>query len=240
MEPVNVNPHSLSQGMNLTASILANTTVNLSTWHLKAADEFASKCRELMSNAQAPWPQTNWESSVYHANAAVMLAAAALEASINELYSTAVEGGASSFSPEITANLNQLASDWLVTKNNPTEQVKAGQDKSLSKILRKYNHVLHVCGIATLYDHTSQAQRLIDLRNSLMHFIPESDSHLIKHDELERKLKPLFPSCEFTNSTDMVWFPFKCLGAGCATWAVDTVKAFSADFCSKLSMAPRL
>jgi hypothetical protein len=38
----------------------------------------------------------------------------------------------------------------------------------------------------------------------------------------------------------MVWFPHKCLGAGCAEWAVESAIHFSHQFVSILGIRERL
>jgi hypothetical protein len=38
----------------------------------------------------------------------------------------------------------------------------------------------------------------------------------------------------------MVWFPHKCLGAGCAEWAIESTVRFSCQFVNTLGIRERL
>ena len=232
-----IQPDNLSQGVSLSMATFAQVKVNISRAHLAAAQMFASECEQIaVQQGAMVWPQKDWDSSRYRANAAVMLAAAALEASINEFYLEANDGNSNSLGQLSKAQINALSADWS-TKVEPPK----GKGR-LMGILEKYNHALDVCGVALytrkngIYD---SAVSLVALRNALVHFKPEWDNGLTRHADLEKDLKPRFPSCKLTDQLSMVWFPNKCLGAGCAQWAVDTVRALSADFCLKLQIPDR-
>jgi len=234
-----IQPDNISTGLFFTADIKASTRINLAIYHLAAAESFAAESDAIANRTKhLKWPDNDWQKSFQQASAAVMMATAALEANINEFYMD-VADSTTSVSQLAPTHRTQLATDWASPKNIITK-LQSGQQTNLSKILRKYNHALSVCGAQPFYDANSEAQRLIDLRNALMHFQPESDSNLVNHKALEVSLGALFAPCALTAQTDMVWFPFKGIGAGCAKWAIQTAKNLSVDFCGKLGIVQRL
>jgi hypothetical protein len=86
------------------------------------------------------------------------------------------------------------------------------------------------------------ASSLVILRNAIIHFKPEWDDERRSHQTLEKRLSNLFRPSELTAQArgGMVWFPYKCLGAGCARWAIDTVIKFNQKFSQKMEIRERL
>ena len=112
-------------------------------------------------------------------------------------------------------------------------------------ILRKYQIILAACGHAPLPEGEAPFQSCADLvilRNELVHFKPEWDHELKRHKKLESRLSTKFTQNQLSTQSvgTMVWFPHRCLGAGCAEWACATVQAFSVAFWQKLGAASRL
>ena len=57
-------------------------------------------------------------------------------------------------------------------------------------------------------------------------------------ESLEKRLRTKFPPNALVPAK-APWFPDRCLGAGCATWAVKTVQVFSDDFCHRMGIPTR-
>jgi hypothetical protein len=53
-------------------------------------------------------------------------------------------------------------------------------------------------------------------------------------DSMERKLKHQFRSNQLMKGIGNPYFPEHCLGAGCAEWATDSVRAFADAFFSRV------
>lgn len=86
----------------------------------------------------------------------------------------------------------------------------------------------------------SNAMALVTLRNELIHTEPEWQN--LKHwipksqkdmHKIEKKLRGKFQLNNLAEDHEP-FFPTKCLGVGCAKWAIDTSLNFDLDFCSKM------
>ena len=113
-----------------------------------------------------------------------------------------------------------------------------------TNILAKYQRVLAVCGkdrLAKGAEPYQSADTLIDLRNAVVHFKPEWGDELAEHARLEKRLSSKFEDCALASRATghMVWFPGRCLGLGCANWAVGTVERFVGEFCGRLGIRGR-
>jgi hypothetical protein len=71
---------------------------------------------------------------------------------------------------------------------------------------------------------------LILLRNRIVHFRPKT---AIGTDmsELDRQLSKKFPPSVMITTTGNPYFPDRCLGAGCAEWAVRAARALADEIC---------
>jgi len=217
-----------SAAATMTASAAAK--VNLSGRHLEAANLFVLHCKDLeLKHAKDPWPKQCWEQHQSYATAAIVLSSAALEAAINEFFSSAedhvIRGirmpAISNFSESTIQLLNEL---WHIVERSNT--------------LEKYQVALTACQRDPLPrgDTTYQnARDLLSLRNSLIHFRPEWDNDLDDHAKLERRLNGKFPENTLAPHA-ITWFPSKCLGAGSGEWACRSVKQFSKEFCERLKI----
>ena len=77
------------------------------------------------------------------------------------------------------------------------------------------------------------------LRNALVHYKPEWDTELKEHRNLEDRLDGRFPLNPYAHS-NYAFFPKKCLGHGCAAWAVETSVAFLEEFFDRMNLPQRL
>jgi hypothetical protein len=84
----------------------------------------------------------------------------------------------------------------------------------------------------------SDAKLLIRLRNALIHYEPLSSTSSAKSSQSEeQKFRGKFPINPLTGSKTP-FFPERCLGHGCAKWAVESSVTFVDQFCSKLGIEP--
>lgn len=86
---------------------------------------------------------------------------------------------------------------------------------------------------------------LVKLRNALIHYEPEWIPHLsetnrneVKPHKFEGMFKGKFKENPMVGVGDP-FFPDKCLGHGCAKWAVISSKNFVDEFFSRLGLTPR-
>jgi hypothetical protein len=201
-------------------------------FHLNSAARFASTCVAIENEEKhLEWPQPKWEEARSNALAAVLLSAASLESSINEFYQQAVDKDRNAMEALTENQIKFLAELWP-----EIEQFSP---------LRKHQIVLVAMGYESMnkgQEPYRSADGLMRLRNALVHFKPEWDDELKEHQSLEKRLSKLFPVSALAGRAkgQMVWFPHKCLGAGCAEWAVESAIQFSHQFVSILGVRERL
>ena len=194
--------------------------------HLQAAEFFTSKAREMETNIPKP-NETQFSEHRAYVTAAVLSAVSFLEASINELYLSAIDQSLTAL-PGFDARLFQLlARFWTENERSP--------------ILDKYQDMLLLAGKDRFLPGVPPYQPVNDvvkLRDALVHYKPEWQDEAGQSQNLEKRLHRKFPLNPYASSGSL-WFPHQCLGAGCAQWAVDTTRNFSDSFCDRLTIPRR-
>jgi hypothetical protein len=204
----------------------------LSQFHLSSAARFALACAKIESEEKhMEWPQPRWDEARSNALAAVLLAAASLESSVNEFYQQAVDRDKNALNPLSESQMQLLAELWPeIEKLSPLRKhqvaLVAMKQEPMSKGQEPYR----------------SADGLVRLRNALLHFRPEWDDDLKNHRSLEQRLSQLFPVSALADRAQgqMAWFPHKCLSAGCAEWAIESTVRFSQHFVNTLGIRERL
>lgn len=200
---------------------------SFSRQHLGAAKHFAKRADEIEVVAtQVPDDSLLSQHRAY-ITGAVISTVAALEASINELYLEAQDENPHTMKGLDDTAVALLAQFWPDIERYP--------------ILHKYRTALLIVGAKKLdkggppYQDT---ESLIKLRDALVHYKPEWDDELDVHGSLERRLSGKFIENRLAPSGSL-WFPHKCLGSGCAQWAVDTAMIFMSEFCRRAQIPER-
>ncbi|WP_431949832.1 hypothetical protein [Nocardia lijiangensis] len=143
---------------------------------------------------------------------AVLSAVAFLEAFVNETFSDAAESEGGTFrtaglSPAVVTQMGQFWTGGAV----PIERGLP--------VIRKYQLALLCAGQPLLDTGSGPAQAvnvLIDLRNALVHFMPQTQDIETAH-KLENGLRPrITPNKQAIGAP---WYPNSALAAGCARWA---------------------
>ena len=84
---------------------------------------------------------------------------------------------------------------------------------------------------------------LVELRNALIHYVPEwvaaaqAEPEAEAAHKFEKKLRRKFLPSPFMGNNP--YFPDKCLGHGCAKWGVDSALKFTDKFFSTMGLTPR-
>jgi hypothetical protein len=165
-----------------------------------------------------------------YANFAVIAAVSALEASINEWFTDKSDHGST------------LRRGPLPLVNRIWEM---GIPRTASfQILQKYQVALALMRKPNLNEATEpfqSAKLLIELRNWLIHFEPTMEPvpiaeklDLLKPHKLSRKLRGRFPLNALAQPHSPFW-PYKCMGAGCARWAAESAWSLIEGFHSAMS-----
>lgn len=166
---------------------------------------------------------------------AIFSAVSFLEATINELFDDAVENK-ERFDGllYLDENLLMQMEDWWITKG-----IKA-------PTLEKYQKILKLADKSKFNKGTQPYQdvKLVtQLRNSLVHYKPEWSNTVLNtklevikvEDSFIDKLKGKFELCPFVAPAN-AFFPDKCLGYGCAKWAIDSILKFTDEFLERMAI----
>lgn len=156
-----------------------------------------------------------------------------LEAAVNELYQDAADDhgttGDGYLSSVPDATVRTMAALWLGTDSG----------RSL-RTLGTYQVMLTSAGLDPLDQGAppyQDAALVVQLRNAVVHYQPETVAAEEVHT-LEKQLKGKFPSNSLMSGAGNPWWPAHCLGAGCAQWAVDSVRVLANEVFQRLDIRP--
>lgn len=153
-----------------------------------------------------------------------------MESFINEIYISAAEANASTMFGHDLALGERIADIW-----------RGSSSDSRWSLERKYADAVQATGqpaYTTGQLEHQDAVDLIHLRNTLVHYKPEWDDDLRRHAEIERRLAGRFAESRLSEPSQ-AFFPHRCLGAGCASWAAEAALGFVTDVQSKLGLPHR-
>ena len=160
----------------------------------------------------------------WYSSATVLEAAAFLESSINEFYLAAVDHNLNVFPESDVSTVKLLAAVW-----DYIERAQA---------LSKYETALSLAGKQP-FDRGAKvyldASSLFALRNALIHYKAEWTTDQDVHRGLEQRLSACFEPNPHAPK-ESPYIPYKCLGYGCAAWAVRTAVAFTYDFGTRMGV----
>jgi hypothetical protein len=165
----------------------------------------------------------------------ILSSVAFLESIINELYSDAVDKAYIFYDEKNESLLKTIGEKWNNEKNFDRQP-----------LLNKYQKILLISGAAEFDDDDpafTNVRNLIEIRNFLMHYKrewltvkrgKETGVSTITHGEkLEKILKTRFAPNPFAHK-NQPFFPDKCLGHGCAEWAIVNSLIVSDEFFRRL------
>lgn len=207
----------------------------LSISHLSAASLFAKQCSELEKSIDPLKidPDLRREHNAC-AISSIILSAAFLEAVINEIFSDCAED-------YVTERISQLPAKDLMAR-----LWKLGIPRTASyPILEKYEIALELNNkepVPQGFSPYQDAKLLIELRNALIHFEPEtitshSSSEERKVHKFEKRLLGKFQENRLV-SLGNPFYPDKVLGAGGASWAVSSAVNFADIFFKNIGILP--
>jgi len=167
---------------------------------------------------------------------AILSAVAFLESTVNELYADASDDAYFFADEEHEALLRTIGEKWRNEKNFDR-----------APLITRYQKILEIAG-RTPFDEGDQAfanvRQLIEIRNHLMHYKREwvviredrsaGDAETTS-DRFEKTLKKKFALNPFAGK-NLPFFPDKCLGHGCAEWAIMNSVIFTDAFFRKLDL----
>ena len=167
----------------------------------------------------------------------VLSTVAFLESTINELYADAADDAYFFEDEKHEALLRTIGEKWQNEKNFDR-----------APMISKYQRILTIAGISP-FDENDQAfanvRMLIEIRNHLMHYKREwvvirergvaatgEETTADKFEKILRKKFAINPLAE----KNLPFFPDKCLGHGCAEWAIANSLIFTDEFFRRLDL----
>jgi hypothetical protein len=207
-------------------SASARMRTHFNVQHMVAAAYFARSTLEIEPNHAADLVDGEpYFAHRAYVTGAVLSAVASLEATINELFIDAQNPGSPTFEgadPRIPGLLAEESWEEIEGKSTLCKYQKA------LTLVKKQEFDR---GAPAYQD----ADALIQLRNALVHYKPEWNTEQKKHRKIEDRLKGRFAPNPFTGPND-VFFPNKCLGYGCAEWAVNSGVTFIESLLGQLGL----
>lgn len=206
----------------------------LSTHHIWSAYHFSALAKQI-EDEHVGRSRFDWNHRAYTIGA-VTCGVAFLEAAVNEIYKDAVD--------EHQSYIQTLGADGIRTLRLIWELTE-GQNKFV-RILDKYQWALKYLGrepIDTGRALFENAQLVVELRNALIHFKPETGGGG-DQSKFEQKLAhklggEKYPTSKmFEGSAGNPFFPDHCLGYGCCAWTIDSVKGFADEFFRQIGIVP--
>jgi hypothetical protein len=165
----------------------------------------------------------------------ILSSVAFLESIINELYSDAVDNAYVFYDDKNEMLLKTIGEKWNNEKNFDRQP-----------LLHKFQKILLIAGAPEFEDDDpafTNVRNLIEIRNFLMHYRREwltvkkgrmaGESGETHGEKLEKILKTRFAPNPFAHK-NQPFFPDKCLGHGCAEWAVVNSLIISDEFFRRL------
>jgi len=199
-----------------------------SSYHLWAAEHFTALAAGIEALPGAV-PRFDIQHRAY-VTSTIFSSVAFMEAAINEIFKDAADSQGEFIAPIDAGSRKMFKAFWDLAED---------QNRSRFSALEKYQIALTFCRkdqFSNNYLGYQDAKLVIQLRNELMHYKPESFGGDVRH-RFEKKLKHKFPENQLMSGSGNPYFPDKCLGSGCAEWAVKASKAFVDEFCAKLGIS---
>ncbi|MDD1687717.1 hypothetical protein [Methanoregula sp.] len=167
----------------------------------------------------------------------VLSTVAFLESTINELYADAADDAYFFADEEHEALLRTIGEKWRNEKNFDR-----------APMISKYQKILTIAGRSP-FDEGDQAfanvKTLIEIRNHLMHYKREwvviregaaaGEGEETMVEKIEKLLRKKFAANPFA-AKNQPFFPDKCLGHGCAEWAIINSVIVTDEFYRRLDL----
>ena len=208
-----------------------------SSYHLWAAKYFSKLAAEIEDHyKKSSVPVFDIRHRVLVMNS-ISSSVAFAEAAINELFQDAVDKHHAYILPIKKEKIDILSDYWCMTEL---------KNKSHISILDKYQLALRFCDKKP-FDNSKNpyqnAELVIQLRNTLIHYKPESISpdrtcKPGKQIKLGDKLNGKFPQNSLMIKSGNPYFPDKLLGCGCTSWSWKSMESLADLFFQSIGIEP--
>jgi hypothetical protein len=232
-----VNSFNHKEGIRIEESIQIKMRTYFSIQHIQSAAIFCRLCQKAENEYDGKFNQGLHTELRAYVTSTIFACVSFLEASINEIFCDATDS---------QNRLEVLGEDKIKLLSNMWEM--SVPRTAAYSITDKYQITLTLLEKPLFDKGTTPFQDisiLIRLRNALTHYEPEwfSSYSGIKAEidnlnKLSRQLIGKFPASKPFEKTGNPYFPDKCLGYGCAKWAVLSCIKFTDEFYTKIGKEP--
>lgn len=198
---------------------------NLGPQHIEAAARFARLAHKVEVDNTGADLGPHYDEVTSYAIGAVLAAAAALEANINEVIKDALDGAVTLAG----ITVHTIEQVWPLVDRVP--------------LLERYQMLLRLQGQPQMppgQEPHQSASLLIEVRNSFSHYKPEWRDEQARGRRLGDRLRGKFPFSPFIDIKRAPIFPTACMSHGLAAWATKTAQAYATDFAQRAGVKDRL
>jgi hypothetical protein len=213
------------------------TRTYFSIQHIQAAALFCRQCKTIEDSYNDKSSQDIYTELCAYATSTVFLCVSFLEAGINELFCDAADNP-KRLNLLGEKKINLLANMWKMDIPRTASYSITEKYQIALSLLEKPQFDI---GKVPFQDISI----LLRLRNALTHYEPkwfscysEGKSEFEELNNLSKQLIYKFEESSLFKNTDNSYFPKKCLGYGCAKWAVLNCIDFADEFYKKIEMEP--
>ncbi|HEY6698762.1 MAG TPA: hypothetical protein VIZ67_11080 [Acidimicrobiales bacterium] len=222
-----VQPETVRPTVRL-PSIRVATRNYFSTYQLWGAENCAARAAEIEGTRNIGSPfEIEHRAAVL---GAITMSVGFLEAMVNELFADAADRHGiqkdGTIAP-LSERTRELMGTWW--------ELTGGWER----LLQKCQLLLLFAGqprLATSAQPYQDAALLLDLRNVIVHYRPETVSATDAPHRLRKRLDRKFPDNPLTSAGN-AWWPDHALGAGCAAWACKTARALADELTTRLGIS---
>lgn len=215
----------------------AKQRANFTHYHLNSAIIFANcalELEKLCGDDQKKKNETHLD-YISYVSSSILTSVAALESNVNELFI------------DFQEKFKNLPKDKYPDTHKMVKAINTFSSIDIFKHV-KQNHKPAIVKYNTLSllikgkDIISQKEAtdisfIVDLRNSIIHFMPEWDNELKKYDKIEKTYRGQYVN-KFSLSPiyneNAMFFPCLCLSSSCAFWCNASVEKFINTFKSEI------
>jgi hypothetical protein len=212
-------------GFRLTSKVIwrAERFTSHSVNHMRVAIRAAQSAREIEQANDTKVLGSWFDDMMMHVPVSVIMSAAALEATCNEIIQDILDGRM-----HVTSDVKDSLRDLKGDRSGYT--------------LGRYSKLAAFLGNKVPPDQARDgADTLIKFRNAFIHFKPAWDKEADVHDgTLVQRLKAAQVPISPPYQRGGFMFPYGFMTYGCAKWCVESARRFSAEFANLIGVADRL
>lgn len=219
--------------LHLSETITVKSRHYFSLQHIQSAALFARQCYQIEKNYGGIFSADLIADHWSYVTGALFAATSFLEATINEVFADTVDHPDGELASHLDATTKELMADMWKRDIPRTAHYQ---------IIEKFQIALTLARKPLLDLSRSpfqDVQTLIIMRNDLIHFEPVWTS--VEAEKAHKRILSLQQEKKFAlnpliTSAGNPFYPDKCLGHGCAKWAVSNSIQFAEDFFSRMGI----